>query len=136
MADTLPAGAYLIGDPCYFLDDQNSDFWKSLFKTCPFFSDHVEGVHTIVDYAGTAHECALFGTGGDGGFEDLEGMFEYGVDSGSLGAFPVQFIMPPSDLTIGMGLRWCNQVYFDKPFHVGHAPGVITFGSIHIPVYT
>ena len=135
---TLRDGAYLIGDPCYFLQDD--DFWSALLKSCAFFTDHINGVHTITDYAGNDHKCALFDTGGDGGFWGSD-HFQYGVDSGTIGVFPVRFIMPPSDLTIGMGLRWCNQVPFHKPFTVSKREatrsqgGVIMIDTIKIEVY-
>ena len=134
----LPEGAYIIGDPCYLLQNPNetSDrFWKELVTSCSFWTDRVEGIHTIKDYDGTDHSCALFDTGGDGGFEDLEGMFEYGVDSGSLGAFPITFRIPPCDLTIIHGMRWCNQVYFENPFYVGRKNDLISFGDVFIQVY-
>ena len=145
---TLRDGAYLIGDPCYFLQD--NDFWSALLKSCAFFTDHVNGVHTITDYAGNDHKCALFDTGGDGGFLGSD-HFEYGVDSGTIGVFPVPFIMPPTDLTVNRCLRLCNQVYFDKPFNVSKRKatcrqgvmydancwngGVIMIDTIKIEVY-
>lgn len=75
---TVPAGEYVLGDPCYTFP---RDHWMALLNSCDFFRDgpgHAAGL-----------EVVAFGTAwGDGSYEGSNG-FEYAVDAGLIGLVPV-----------------------------------------------
>lgn len=78
----LPAGDYIISDPCYTLG-KNDEIWQELIE-------HTAGRHV----AGVINGHPVLGLNtafGDGTYPDQDGM-EYWVDSGLIGAVPVALL--------------------------------------------
>lgn len=77
----VPAGKYVLGDPCYVVPD---DKWDQLLASCEYFQGGPIGK---VD-----GHCVLgFGTKwGDGCYVDQYG-FKYPVDAGLIGLVPIEF---------------------------------------------
>ena len=73
----VPAGLYLLGDPCYGVPDC---YWDELLVSCDYFQGQPVG---IVD----GKSVLGFDTGGDGTYYDQFGT-AYGVDAGLLGLVP------------------------------------------------
>lgn len=119
---TLPAGTYWIGDLCYILDD----LWDEI---CNMYSKHESetgtfgGEFTLSD----GRRFAMYGTRfGDGTYNDQSG-HDYGVDSGTLGCFPVSADDPVNSLG--------RLVNFRNDFDTGYTDrdcSVIKFGHIQI----
>jgi len=113
---TLPAGKYVIVDPCYVVPD---DDWMPLLDSAKFFDDDVaegwtpDGKH-VVGF-GTAY--------GDGFYADNQGG-GYGVDAGLIG------IVRAEDFD---GAEWEGCLYeFDQPFECYSEDGVLHFGHVVI----
>jgi hypothetical protein len=82
----LPPGTYFIGDPCYVFDNDR-DTWDRLLTVQGF------GDGKVVEFEG--HQLWAASTKyGDGTYRDQNGA-EYGVDSGMLGAVPIELIESP-----------------------------------------
>ena len=75
--DTLPAGEYYMGDPCYVIDE---DLWD---KFCDVYFQG-EGVFEFEGHQVFAVSTAY----GDGSYTDNLGN-EYGVDAGMIGLIPL-----------------------------------------------
>lgn len=82
---TLPPGKYFIGDPCYVFDNPS---WDLLQELDGFLDGEIV---TLQDRQLWAHSTAH----GDGTYPDQNGS-EYSVDSGMLGAVPIELIEDPS----------------------------------------
>ena len=104
--NTLPAGKYWIGDPCYVLTE---DFfnWMKFCDRCFEGDESGRKNEGVIDHQGILF--AYFGTAhGDGSYDDNEGN-EYGVDAGMISCIPVE------------SLRNVNEIFgtvheFTKPF--------------------
>ena len=113
----VPAGKYILGDPCYAIPDEH---WTDF-------------LHTRVTNSGVgdvAGRCVLsFGTAyGDGTYEGSDG-FEYGVDSGMIGLVPADL---PGLTLLG---RFQSIVTFAEPtrcWQDGLDRGGLHFGTILI----
>lgn len=86
---TLPAGKYFIGDPCYVLGHR----WE---EVCALhWADHTLSCNDntcLPVYELDGRKVVEFHTAyGDGGYYDQFGAC-YGVDSGTIGAVPVELI--------------------------------------------
>lgn len=108
----LPAGSYYIGDPCYVIRDKD---WE---KVCDVLSN-TSGVLNVLSLpffmAGTAY--------GDGTYQDND-QNEYPVDSGTLGAVPVELIdIVDPDATIKK---------FPNGLFIQYENGIFQFGDIYI----
>lgn len=79
---TLPAGEYLVGDPCYAFRESWGEALDSLYRGT---GDPVDGRGEVRNYAFAAFTTAH----GDGEYLDGQGR-RYGVDSGMLGAVPAE----------------------------------------------
>ena len=108
----MPAGKYWIGDLCYVMHDEWSEFCDQLEP----------GEHTLKDgrryaWCGTAH--------GDGCYPASDGS-RLGVDAGLIGCILVKDI----DLTnVANGLEDGTIVEFTKPFELTYDDGTIRFGN-------
>jgi hypothetical protein len=115
----LPAGKYLIGDPCYFFSDKPHEDWLNFLEQNDFLDNEGKGVLT-----GTDLSVVVFGTKyGDGLYKD-EYNNEYGVDSGLIGIIPYT---EESDIPSLMHL-----IQFDKDFECINNNGYLHFGDIVI----
>lgn len=79
----VPAGTYVLGDPCYcFADDSGT--WEELLEITDYFRQPLaELLEGIVLGFPTAH--------GDGIFFDNDG-YEYPVDSGMIGLVSIELV--------------------------------------------
>lgn len=82
---TVPAGQYVLGDPCYAVPDQH---WEDLLASCDFFRNPVGLVKD------GAKKFAVLGFGtrwGDGCYAGSDGK-EYPVDAGLIGLVPIELV--------------------------------------------
>lgn len=78
----LPAGKYIIGDPCYLFDDNWSDILDDNdYFECDLDKQVINGLGVAV--MPTEH--------GDGSYYDSD-EFEYGVDAGLIGIMPYELL--------------------------------------------
>jgi hypothetical protein len=119
---TLPAGRYLIIDPCDSLPDGE---WDRVIDLTNCFEDPCHAAFTTA--AGGQGLVVAFSTAnGDGCFADAEGN-EYGVDSGVIG------IVSMDDLTIDEGDVDGGVVHdFTAPFRCYRSGDTLVFGHIEI----
>jgi hypothetical protein len=81
----VPAGQYVIGDPCYAVPDKD---WLPLLETCNYFNSPIGYVKDGLQ----KFPVLAFGTKwGDGCYLGTDGN-EYGVDAGLLGLVPVELV--------------------------------------------
>ena len=115
----VPAGQYVIGDPCYAVPD---DDWLPLLETCDYFRSPIGYVKDGIQ----KFAVLAFGTKwGDGCYAGTDGR-EYGVDAGLLGLVPVDIV---KDLPEHEGFI----VTFDKPtLCMDDGSGKLRFGNIVI----
>ena len=115
---TLPAGRYIIGDPCYSVPD---DQWSDLLDQTDCFASP-EGSFKSEETGEEVHVVA-FGTAyGDGVYTDQGGR-EYPVDAGLIG------IMLAHGVVAGEST---NIIEFKHDFQCSCHNGVIEFGHIII----
>jgi hypothetical protein len=82
---TVPAGQYVLGDPCYAVPYED---WDGLLTSCDFFRNPIGSVG--------AFKVLAFGTQwGDGCYAGSNGK-EYPVDAGLIGLVPIELV---EDLT-------------------------------------
>lgn len=137
-AAPLPAGTYLVGDPCYAFDtslrqnwlDWLADAWKDVdARRLTILDGRVKGMRVVASRTAD----------GDGDCIDQDGHI-YGVDAGLLGAVPVELLatiypkyagMAHEQLGVELGMR---VVEFPHPFHVSfdESTGKVTIGHISI----
>jgi len=93
----VPAGKYVLGDPCYCFPDRRDDdrdMWAEVGESCEWFE---ESPIARLDFADKEWSILGFATAyGDGGYPDQFGNV-YGVDAGLIG-------LVPYDLVIAMGV--------------------------------
>jgi TPR repeat protein len=111
--ETLPPGLYFIGDPTYLglsEKDFNQVWWGE------------DGVLTSEG----GEQFAKFRIGADGVYGDNDG-FEYGVDSASIGAYPITSV-DEVDTALGRCVEFSEEVTvaFDEEL------GLVRFGEIEI----
>lgn len=87
MKNILPKGTYYIGDPCYVF---NNESWAELLEKANYFLNEevVEFKNMLVFSGGT--------TFGDGHYLSNVGM-EFSVDSGTIGAVPIELVDTDSE---------------------------------------
>jgi hypothetical protein len=74
----VPAGKYVLGDPCYSVPDEH---WDALLASCEYFNEPVGTVNGV--------KVLAFSTKwGDGCYQD-QFENEYGVDAGLIGLVPI-----------------------------------------------
>jgi hypothetical protein len=115
----VPAGQYVLGDPCYAVPD---DDWMPLLESCNYFNNPIGSVKDGMQ----KFFVLAFGTKwGDGCYAGSDGK-EYPVDAGLLGLVPVELV---KDLSEHIG----NIVRFDKDtLCVDDGSGKLKFGHIII----
>ena len=121
---TLPAGKYWVGDLCYILDD----IWD---EVCGLYwaseSQHPDGNPGGEFTLSDGRKFAMYGTlYGDGAYADQSG-HQYGVDSGTLGCFPIDEDDPGNSL--GRIVNYRND--FDTGY-TGRDRSVVKLGHIQI----
>ena len=114
--ETLPPGLYFIGDPTYLglsEKDFNQVWWGE------------DGVLT----SESGKQFAKFRIGADGVYGDNDG-FEYGVDSASIGAYPITSV-DEADTALGRCVEFSEEVTvaFDEEL------GLVRFGEIEILLF-
>ena len=113
----VPAGTYIIGDPCYTIQDVESE-WMDALESSNYFSNpigicrsqNVYGFHTFR---------------GDGLYLGNDG-FTYCVDSGIIGLVPVEF----GTHAVARGL--CKIAVFHTNTRCTSSNGVLKFGRTSI----
>lgn len=137
-AAPLPAGTYLVGDPCYAFDHATRQNWLD------WLHDAWQGVDadrlTILDGRINGMRIAASRTAyGDGEYYDQDG-YVYPVDAGLLGAVPVDLLaaiypkyagMSHEQIGLELGMRI---VKFPHPFHISYdeGTGAVSIGHICI----
>ena len=123
----LPSGRYFVGDPCYFLSEENKRFAYGEYMKRRENND-INPVFLSIEGKILAMVATIVG---DGGFKDQDKR-EYSVDSGTLGAIPFDLLedrpnMVPDDL---------GKIHrFNKPFQVKRGlKSTIHFGKIRIKI--
>lgn len=96
----LAAGRYFIGDPCYVIRDKNWD------EVCKFDEDG--GIYRCLRLPFFMASTAF----GDGTYYDQSG-HEYGVDSGCLGAVPMEMVDEEGDLCLGRVVDFPAGLYIE-----------------------
>jgi hypothetical protein len=109
----LKPGRYFIGDPCYVFSDPD---WDKL--TRKYFEGLITFKGLDLFMCGTAH--------GDGAYPDKEFKYNFGVDSGTLGAVPEALWSVPESEFKEYGLI----KEFTEPFVCNCEEGYFTFGDI------
>lgn len=110
----VPAGTYMLGDPCYFVPRKD---WMELLKSSDYFNSPVGVTNGNQVFAfNTAH--------GDGIYSDNLGNC-YPVDAGLIG-------LTPFDYTTDTSERLGNLVTFAEYTICSCEDGVLTFGDIVI----
>ena len=114
----VPAGSYVLGDPCYVVPD---DKWDELLLSCDYFQESpigkVDGYHVL----GFSTQF------GDGLYMDNTNR-EYPVDAGLIGLVPLEFAQIEASKFFPT-----HVVTFDKEtLCTRKANGVLTFGSYSI----
>ena len=131
----FPAGTYVIGDPCYYIADED---WDLLLRVTGYFGlpDHraIDFDSGLYHYGGKA--CFAYGTWfGDGCYPLTENdgkneiwVKDLGVDAGLIGIMPVEVITDhPAE--------WLIDTHtFTAPFEVWYSDG--TFHFSELTVYT
>lgn len=116
----VPAGKYILGDPCYVVPE---DKWMELLESCNYFENPIGNFFQDNDY----HHIVAFSTRwGDGCYRGTDGK-SYPVDAGLIGLVPWAACknVIRDDLS--------EVVTFDKPTKCGtDGQGKLRFGHITI----
>ena len=116
----VPAGSYVLGDPCYSFPDH--DEWMELLESCEYFNAPIGTVRKV-------NVVAFSTRWGDGRYRGTDGN-SYAVDAGLIGLVPVEALRSDAD-----SLRddLCTVVTFDKPTKCyTDGEGKLRFGHITI----
>jgi hypothetical protein len=118
----VPAGQYVLGDPCYAVPDEN---WDELLESCNYFENPV-GYIRLDDFHMNKTFILGFPTRwGDGQYKGSNGM-SYPVDAGLIGLVPV-------DIAKDLESHYQNIVTFTKDTICSHdGSGRLVFGGISI----
>lgn len=120
---TMPAGKYYIGDLCYVMHDEWSEFCDITIKD----EQCLDGEFVLAD----GRRFATFSTAwGDGTYRSSINTL-HSVDSGSIGCIRVEDI---NDTTYDAETinRLGAIVDFPEPFEVSEDTGLLTFGHVLI----
>ena len=112
---TVPAGQYVLGDPCYAVPYED---WDDLLASCDYFRNPIGSAGKF--------KVLAFGTRwGDGCYAGSDGK-EYPVDAGLIGLVPIELVEDMSE-------HYGNVVTFNKPTVCSsNGDGKLRFGSIVI----
>ena len=116
---TVPAGQYVLGDPCYAVPDR---LWNELLNSCNCFNSPIG----VISKGGNKNYVLGFGTcWGDGYYRGSNGL-GYAVDAGLIGLVPIDIVENVSELEDFI-------VNFDSPTVCkSNGNGKLSFGSIVI----
>lgn len=125
----LPAGTYVVGDPCYAISDES---WIPWLEAAGMYEYHARGVDLdlfvapiITDGPEVAAVSTVYG---DGVYYDQRGR-AYGVDAGLIGAVPLEAAVKDT-----WAMTDAHLVEFTEPFAVYRdSEGVIHIGALLIP---
>ena len=120
----VPAGSYVLGDPCYSFPDY--DEWMELLESCNYFENPMGTISRGTD---NYYVLAFSTRWGDGRYRGTDGN-SYAVDAGLIGLVPVEALRSDAD-----SLRddLCTVVTFDKPTKCyTDGEGKLRFGHITI----
>lgn len=113
----VPAGTYVLGDPCYSVPDEH---WDALLESCDYFMDVPVGHVNGFDVLGFSTKY------GDGTYKGSDGK-SYPVDAGMIGLVPIEFAVDKDGASDGRSV-----VTFNHPTTCTVNDGVLKFGSIVI----
>jgi len=117
----VPAGKYILGDPCYAVPDSD---WDELLQSCNFFENPIG---YIKDGMQQFPVLAFNTRWGDGCYEGTDGCM-YPVDAGLIGLVPVE-VVGTEELRSDL----CTVVTFTTPVKCSsNGDGKLRFGSITI----
>jgi len=120
----VPAGQYVLGDPCYAVPD---DKWNELLESCSCFNNPIGQFSTYNRGSTIYHSAVAFGTRwGDGCYRGTDGNL-YPVDAGLIGLVPLS--ASSNELRDDLS----TVVTFDKPTICStDGTGKLRFGHITI----
>jgi hypothetical protein len=117
----VPAGTYVLGDPCYAVPD---NLWNEAGQSCDWWQSNPVATVTV---EGKEYKILGFGTAhGDGIYNCRDGI-EYPVDAGMIGLVPIE-LANPQDPDFPLN----SLVVFDRETLCTNDDGVMQFGNIHI----
>jgi hypothetical protein len=118
----VPAGKYVLGDPCYAVPDEN---WDELLESCNYFENPVGYIRLDDLHMNKTFILAFPTRWGDGYYLGSNGM-NYPVDAGLIGLVPV-------DIAKDLESHYQNIVSFTKDTVCSHdGSGRLVFGGISI----
>lgn len=118
----VPAGKYVLGDPCYAVPDEN---WDELLESCNYFENPVGYIRLDDLHMNKTFILAFPTRWGDGYYLGSNGM-NYPVDAGLIGLVPV-------DIAKDLESHYQNIVTFTKDTICSYnGSGKLRFGSISI----
>lgn len=112
---TVPAGTYILGDPCYSIPE---DEWDDILTETNYFNDSYGNLSDGRFFLG-------FGTAfGDGVFTGSDGV-DYGVDAGLIGLVeaPEEYVNEYNDRSV---------IVFETETIVSNDNGRMQFGNVFI----
>ncbi len=122
---TVPAGEYILGDPCYTVPDE---LWDALLASTGSSDETFDDEHPVGVILGF-QVLAFSTTHGDGIYEGTDG-HEYPVDAGLIGLVPVSL---PGITTHDDDTAWPpRRVRFLAPTVCWNDRGVLHFGQFTI----
>ncbi len=123
----LPAGHYVVSDPCYVLSDARYRERDDSFLTQLF--DHSRDGYDQTEFKMLGHRWACFNTTyGDGSYMSNIGV-EFSVDAGSIACMPLELADKYTE-----SATYTHDFYSDTEFecYFEDKGGVIVFGDIRI----
>ena len=111
----VPAGKYVLGDPCYVVP---KDHWDELLSSCDFFNRPV-GCFKGIEVLGFSTRW------GDGTYADNKHRY-YPVDAGLIGLVPFSDTLE-IDPTLSHIVEFTRETLCSR-----NGDGMLKFGSIHI----
>jgi hypothetical protein len=118
----VPAGQYVLGDPCYAVPDDN---WDELLESCNYFENPVGHIRLDDFHMNKTFILAFRTRWGDGEYWGSNGM-SYPVDAGLIGLVPV-------DIAKDLESHYQNIVTFKQDTVCSYnGSGRLVFGGISI----
>lgn len=128
MSRTLPAGVYVISDPCYVIDREDYDV---LLEETNYFGvdrdDICERGGGIFTDSRTGRQFAVLSTlWGDGYFPSNVGK-SFPVDAGCIACVPIEMVQPHVSEDPGV-----MKIIMEQPFKIHYDEGTIIYGDVEI----